>query len=255
MLPSLLLQRAESHPCFSGCFDWGNRADILIDPAQPLESAMDVHCSDCLSFYLGALSRHLPVGMSLDQMGRELTGHVRAHRGYDLSFGGYHTAGGGFWLSAAYWAVTGVFILSNDRMAGSPAQRIDLLVHAFANGVAIPRDPLMTDPKQYHGVDCYLSVVPPPTSLSLAVLLSSSHVSMSPKPGYVNVTLAEFAPAAIQAQTAPIAQVSSAASSQPAPPSSPVMKSPLMAGERCERCGQLATERILFTSHYVTCGC
>ena len=256
MLPASLLTFVEQHPCFSGCWTVGHRAQCVLDPAAPLEPIVEVHCADCLVSYVACRQSLLPAGTDADGLARGLTAHVRAHRGFALSFGGYHGVGGGFWLSAAYWAGSGVFVLGCDRAGTAGRARVDSLVRAFAVGVAQPLHAAMTDPKEYRTVDVHLTVVPPPVAMSVPALLASTHVSASGRADTRAVTLAEFLPVAATAQAAlalggPPSLVAHPAASAAAR----TVPRALVAGERCEACGHLAEERLLLTSSYVACRC
>jgi hypothetical protein len=245
-LPANLLRMVENHPCFSGVWSADAAAQCVIDPAQPARSIEVVHCDDCLTYHLAVDRRLLDPGVRRWHLADAVTAHARRHRGYALSVGGYHVAGSGFWLSAAYWAHLGVFVLSS-RGSGPP---LDVLIRAMQHGVIPAPDPRMTQAQSYRLHDVHLSVVPPPVASSLSALLASSSVSTTPKRGFVPVTLAELKPAAgaaVAPRRSKRARKGSTAS-EPAPRS-------LQIGERCPVCGEIWMERPLFRGTYVGCGC
>jgi len=222
-------------------------------------------------FRLGCLASDLPQGVSHSRAAELISEHVRKHRGYALSIGGYHTSLSG-WLSAVYWDVAGIFAIHADRGSGTNKPALDVLLRAMQNGLIKPSHPAMLDPQQYVTHDVYLSVVPPPTPTTMAALLTSPHVSTSWKAGNCRVTLAEFLPisqsraptpatatnptnaaAATPTNTAtnpaaPAAPCVSPSASQPPSPSK-------VAGERCAVCGEVVGERWLFTTKYIGCRC
>jgi hypothetical protein len=242
-IPNEILRHAEAHACFSGCYALGNDMLCLVDSSLALAPAIDVQCQDCLTFRLGALVSQLGKGTDRYRLARELTAHVAASRGYTLSLAGYHTQGGGFWLSAAYWSRIGVFVLKSDR-GQTRSSDLDLLIKAFATGVAKPLDQAMLDASQYATQRVLLNVTQtaPPTSLS--GLLSSPAVG-SRAPGFVEVTLAEYLPVARTANSTPVGSVVAG----------PAAKAPPKLGERCSACGEIVSEHALLTSVYVGCGC
>ncbi len=244
---------AEAHSCFSGCYAPGNRLHCLVDVAAPPEPAVDALCEDCLSFRVGGLISQLGSGMTQYQLARDITHHMRVQRGYTLSFGGYHTQGGGFWLSAAYWHPSGVFLLKSDRGASQASSDIDLLVRAFQNGVAQPLEPNMLDASQYRSQRVFLNMVGLHGPMSAAALLGSSHVSQTRKRGYVEVTVAEYLPVAGRPMLPARAPSPSPAPKALAAPAAPRRR--LALGERCEVCGEVVAERPLLTSVYVGCAC
>ena len=139
-LPASLLQQIEQHPCFSGCYSSELEGWLCVDGARPLESVLFVSCLDCLSFKVGVLRSLLPSGSTSHTLANLLTQHMRRLRGFGLAFSGYHARGPGFWLSAAYYARCGLFLLdgARSRPLGSD---LDLLMMAFKHGVAQPLDP------------------------------------------------------------------------------------------------------------------
>jgi hypothetical protein len=239
------------------------------------EPALDVQCEDCLSFRLGALVSQLALGMNRYRLAKELSAHLCAYRGYAFAFGGYHTQGGGFWLSAAYLASIGVFIMKSDRgITNSNSSDSDLLVKAFTTGVAKPPHIGMLDPGKYTCHRVFLDVVGLSPPASVQTLLGSRHVSSNPSPGFVEVTLAEYLPVsrpgytqsaaprvsavvpapALARASGPVRPPTSVPMPAPAPRAS-VVRTPLKQGDFCDVCGEVAEERALLTSVYVACGC
>jgi hypothetical protein len=266
---------AENHACFSGCYAPGHDSLCLVNGGAAPEPALDVQCEDCLSFRLGALVSQLALGMNRYRLAKELSAHLCAHRGYAFAFGGYHTQGGGFWLSAAYLASIGVFILKSDRgITNTNSSDSDLLVKAFTTGVAKPPHIGMLDPGKYTCHRVFLDVVGLSPPVSAQALLGSRHVSSNPSPGFVEVTLAEYLPVscpgytpsaplrasavalapALARASGPIGPSPSAPLPAPAPRAS-VVRTPPKPGDLCEVCGEVAVERALLTSVYVACGC
>lgn len=279
-LPANLLKLAEEHPCFSGVWSHDCSAECVTDPAQPAQTMAVLQCSDCLTYHVGADNQLLDPGTSGWQLASELTSHVRRHRGYSLSVGGYHTAGGGFWLSAAYWPRIGAFVLASR---GSRAP-LDALIDAIQHRVVTAPDPRMSQSSLYSVYDVHLSVVPPPRANSLGALLASSHVSSQPKRGYRPVTIAVFnpiaqgtslrarsralgpGPASPPSLASPSSRGTAQTTSQTAAASSPtpMLGSPAKArraagprkiGDVCPVCGETVSERPLLHSTFIGCRC
>lgn len=241
-LPPNLLRMVEEHPCFSGVWSSDCSAQCVTDPQQPARAIEVVHCSDCLSFHVAVDAQHLGPGVRRWDLADHLTAHVRSHRGYAMSVGGYHVAGSGFWLSAAYWAQIGVFVL-NARNSKTP---LTALLEAMKHGVVLASDPRMTQPTAYSLHEVYLDVVTPVVASSVQGLLQSPNVSPTRRPGFVPVTLAALQPAAgavVPGQVSP----APARASRPGPRPS--------LGDRCVVCGQKVEERPLFQGTFIGCGC
>lgn len=260
-VPTELLRLAETHACFSGCYAAGNRSFCLFDRTVAPEMAIDIQCEDCLTFRLGGLASAFASGMTPYVLASEVTAHLRLHRGYALSFGGYHTQGGGFWLSAAYWSTIGVFVLKSDRgLRSRQTSDVDLLVQAFSTGVATPTEPGMLHTNQYAAHRVFLNILSLPPLTSAQALLSSPHVSPTPKRGFTEVTLAEYLPVSRRSSTVSKRSTGTITptfgSSRTAAgiiPRAPI-RSPQL-GDRCGACGEVMGERWLLTSRYVGCGC
>jgi hypothetical protein len=204
----------------------------------------------------------LAPGMDRHKLAREVTDHLRALRGYAMSFSGYHPQAGGFWLSAAYWANLGIFILKGDRGSQSSNQTaVDLLVRAFTSGVCAPPLRGMCDPKNYSSRQVFLNAAALPKVTSGPSLFASSGVSQKPAAGYVQVTVAEYLPVSRSAATAgasspPVPSPPPVGRSRPArSTSSPKPAAPRAIGSRCDICGELVMERALLTSTYIGCRC
>lgn len=239
-LPLNLLRMVEEHPCFSGVWSSDCSAQCVIDPQQPAHSIEVVHCADCLSFHVAVDTQHLGPGVQRWQLADHLTAHVRQHRGYAISVGGYHVAGAGFWLSAAYWAQMGVFVL-RSRNSMKP---LGALLEAMKHGVVRVPDPRMIQPNAYVLHEVYLDVVTPVAASSVHSLLQSPNVSVTRRPGFVPVTLAALKPAA---GAVVLGQAGSAPARTPRPGPS--------LGERCDVCGQKVEQRPLFQGTFIGCGC
>lgn len=248
-LPAELLTVVEAHTCFSGCYVSGDVTQCVVpgSASAAVEDVFSAQCADCLRFRIGTTSALAP-GHDPYSLARALTAHVQMLRGYALSFGGYHIQGGGFWLSAAYWATPGIFLLDASNRGNSSSLPLERLVRAFTNGVAKPPHPAMMDPKSYVTHDAYLNMLALGTApSSVAALLTSPAASQTPRQGFVHVTLAEFLPVASAPQAA--SNSSAAPAAQRAP------REPPAIGERCDQCGALVEERELFSSTYVGCLC
>jgi hypothetical protein len=243
-LPAALLAAIERHPCFTGCYRSDSEVQACIDPAQPLAPVVSVACSDCLTFHPGAVASLLPLGMTSYALANALSGHVRALRGFRWATGGYHTAGGGFWLSAAYYG-DGLFLVDASRNRG-PRTDVEMLAEAFKHSVIQAEDPGMIDPALYTSELAYVSMATPITGVqSKQDLLASPQRSATPKQGFHRVSIVEFQPlAAAVAVQAP-------AAAAPAPQAPRV----LQPGDRCGACGAVVQERALFSGTFVGCLC
>src|SRR5262249_8590360 len=113
-IPASLLQHAEAHPCFSGCYGSDPDVSVCLDPARALAPLLVVSCHDCFA-RLGAPRSLLPSGATSSWLAGQLTQHLRKQRGFGLSFSGYHTKGPGFWLSVAYYNSCGLFLINGER--------------------------------------------------------------------------------------------------------------------------------------------
>ena len=113
-IPASLLQHAEAHPCFSGCYGSDPDVSLCLDPARPLAPMLVVSCQDCFA-RLGVPRSLLPSGATSTWLAGQMTQHLRKQRGYGLSFSGYHTKGPGFWLSVAYYSACGLFLINGER--------------------------------------------------------------------------------------------------------------------------------------------
>jgi hypothetical protein len=261
VLPAHLLRLVEDHPCFSGVWEQDCSADCVADPSQPPLSIQVLHCDDCLTYHVAVDTNLLPSGTTNRRLGEDLTAHVRQHRGYSLSVGGYHLAGGGLWLSAAYWPHLSTFVL-HTRSNHNAMSALDALIEGIQFGVVVPPDPRMNNAALYDTFDVYLSVVPPPKETSLQALLSSSHVSAAYKTGFRKVTLAGFRPL-LMSSNASASPATAPACLAPATPPLPLLPPaqapsapvPLVLGDLCPVCNNEVRERWLFSSNYVGCLC
>jgi len=256
-LPASLLTAVERHSCFSGHYRSDSEIQACVDPGQPTARLFTVSCGDCLVFRPGVLASHLPSGMSTYALADTLSAHVRGLRGYRWSIAGYFTAGGGFWLSAAYYG-NGLFLVDASRNRNGRAE-VDMLVEAFRHGVLQPEDPRMLDPLLYTAEPAFLNMAGPVASVgNKHDLVRSTQYSGGPRPGYGRATILEFQPLA---QVAVVAQPGPSATP---PPSSPLPPPPalvppavrrLASGDVCSKCGAEVKERPLFTGTYVGCLC
>jgi hypothetical protein len=239
-VPASLLQHAESHACFSGCYGSDPDVSVCLDPARPLSPLLVVSCHDCFA-RLGVPRALLPSGATANWLAGQLTQHLRKQRGFALSFSGYHTKGPGFWLGAAYYASCGLFLLNGERSRALGGD-LDLLILAFRHGVAAPPDPRMLDPRLYATQEAYVRFTAPMAPVaSRQALVMSPHCRAQPAAGFQRVTLAEFQPAARAA--APAKAQGSAAPRA------------LKPGDICPVCGAEFRVRALLQGTYLGCLC
>ena len=239
-VPASLLQHAESHACFSGCYGSDPDVSVCLDPARPLSPLLVVSCHDCFA-RLGVPRSLLPSGATANWLAGQLTQHLRKQRGFALSFSGYHTKGPGFWLGAAYYASCGLFLLNGERSRALGGD-LDLLILAFRHGVAAPPDPRMLDPRLYATQEAYVRFTAPMAPVaSRQALVMSPHCRAQPAAGFQRVTLAEFQPAARAA--APAKAQGSAAPRA------------LKPGDICPVCGAEFRVRALLQGTYLGCLC
>lgn len=254
-LPPALLSAVERHACFSGCYRSDSEVQACVDAALPLEPVVSIACADCLTFHPGALASLLPLGMTSHGLANALSAHVRALRGYRWAIGGYHTQGGGFWLSAAYYG-DGLFLVDAARnRSGRPDAEV--LADAFRLGLLQPEDPRMVDPALYTSELAYVNLGTPIANVRTKQdLLASPQRSPSPRQGFQRASIVEFQPmtaALAQAAPAPAPAAPASIAAQPDPPPAPAP--PLRAGDTCPRCGEEVRERPLFTGTFVGCRC
>jgi hypothetical protein len=243
-LPAALLAAVERHPCFTGCYRSDSEVQACVDAAQPLAPVVSVACSDCLTFHPGALASLLPLGMTSYALANALSAHVRALRGYRWATGGYHTAGGGFWLSAAYYG-DGLFLVDAARNRSSRTDA-EMLAEAFRHSVLQPEDPRMVDPGLYTSELAYISMATPILPVqSKQDLLASPQRSATPKQGFHRVSIVEFQPLVAAAAAAAPAQA----------PEEAQAPRELQLGEACPKCGAVVMERPLFSGTFVGCLC
>jgi len=237
-LPATFLQHVEQHGCFSGCYGSDSSVSACLDPARPLSPLVMVSCQDCLA-RVAVPASLLAAGTSSYNLARQLTDHLRAKRGFALSVSGYHVAGPGFWLSAAYYR-SGLFLLSGER-SRQLGSDLDLLLLAFRHGVLQPPDSRMRDPKQYALETVYVNYATfQPAVVGKQALLSAPQCRAQPRTGWQKVTLAEFLPVAQ-------AQAPAGGSSAPA--------RTLKVGDVCPVCGAEVRLRPLLVGSYVGCLC
>jgi hypothetical protein len=251
-LPASLLQQVERHGCFTGCYSADHNVLLCLGPNQPLQPALQVSCKDCLSFKVAVLQSLLPGGTTIYALADQLSQHNRKLRGYDLTFSSYHARGPGFWLSAAYYANCGLFLLDGSR-SRSLGSDLDLLLLAFQHGVASPPDPRMRDPKLYSTQTVYVNYGGPVGPVACRQdLLAAPQSRQQPHPGFQQVTLAEFQPLARARPAAPPAPAGKV------PTAAAAVRTParqLKPGEICPVCKAEVKERALLNGTYVGCLC
>jgi hypothetical protein len=267
-LPITLLNAVASHPCITGCYRDDHTIHICSDPALPLSLTLQVACSDCLSFRVGAVASALPQGMSGPALADELSEHVRSVRGYTWARSGYFP-GGNFWMSAAYYG-SGLFLVDASRNTNQLTD-LDVLINAFRLGIATPEHPRMLIPQLYTSELVYLNMASPIAPVySKQDLLVSHQCRATPAPGYHRATILEFVPlvrrsampgsgllfAAQAAQATRVAQIASPAvrpNVAPAVPATPAKDEGKPSP--CAWCGAEIKERPLFSGTFVGCLC
>lgn len=271
-VPASLLQYAESHSCFTGSYRSDFEILACLDPAQPLEPLAVISCEDCLARFAAPRSL-LPHGVSSYWLADSLSQHVRNLRGFTFSFGGYHTQGPGFWLSAAYYGSSGLMLINGER-SRKLGSDLDLLILALQNAVTRASDPRMLDPSQYQTQTVYVNF----SSASGAIrnkndFLASPVCRLQPHPGFQRVTLAEFLPVSAAprlsaaasphllqpSHSAPPLPAASASLTPPAPSPRPLAAKPkpvsLKPGDICPVCGAEVRERWLLNVSFIGCLC
>ena len=267
-VPASLLQYSETHSCFTGSYRSDFEVLTCLDPAQPLEPLAVVSCEDCLARFAAPRSL-LPHGVSSYWLADSLSQHIRSQRGFTFSFGGYHTQGPGFWLSAAYYGACGLMLINGER-SRKLGSDLDLLILALQNAVARASDPRMLDPSQYQTQTIYVNFsVPSGAIRNKNDLLASPVCRLQPHPGFQRVTLAEFLPV--------VASVRVGAPMSAAPPhfqpqfsSQPLVPAPtaplrpsvlkvkpanLKPGDICPVCNAEVRERWLLNVSFIGCLC
>lgn len=225
----------------------------MVEPGR-VETLITVQCSDCLTYRIGAAAAQLGPAPYVT-LGDDLAAHVHMQRGFTLSFSGYHLVhnSNGFWLTAAWLPLPGVFLLSAQRRTHVP-DPVSPLIEAFRLGVAVPPDPGMLVPTNYRTHDYYVrasdqSLLAP----TVAALLVSPPFSATRQPGFVPVTVAEYLPIAARAVApAPPRRRAMTAPPTPAKVTPPAQRK---IGDRCDVCGELVEERPLLISTYIGCAC
>jgi len=244
-IPASLLQHAEAHGCFSGCYGSDPDVSVCLDPTRPLAPLLVVSCHDCFA-RLGVPRASLPSGATSNWLAGQLTQHLRKQRGFALSFSGQHAKGPGFWLGAAYYGSCGLFLLNGERSRALGSD-LDLLLLAFRHGVAAPPDPRMLDPRLYTTQEIYVRFTAPMAVVaSRQALLTSPHCRSQPSAGFQRVTLAEFQP---------IARTAAPPAPAKAPPNGTPAPRALKPGDVCPVCGGEFRVRALLQGTYLGCLC
>jgi hypothetical protein len=243
-LPASLLQHAEQHPCFTGCYGSSSGVRACLDPNSPLISLIVVSCRDCYT-NLAVPASLLPAGMDSYRLAELLTLHLRKQRGFALSVSGYFTKGTGFWFSSVYYDC-GLFLIHGER-SRPVGTDLEQLLLAFQHGVLAPVDPRMTDPRQYTTQTVYgnFTTVSGPVNCKQD-LLASGQVQTQPKTGWQKLTLAEFLPLTT---APPNANAPTIRASQPKAPRA------LKPGDVCPVCGAEVRSRPLLQGSFVGCLC
>jgi hypothetical protein len=266
-LPAPFMNEIETHLCLSGCYESEQPTYVCLDANKPLEKVICVSCHDCLMHHVGSLASTLPTGMDGYALAREASAHVRALRGYKWSVSGYHTAGGGFWLTAMSYG-NGILLVDGSRHSKTKQTDLDLLIHAFTHKVCTPEDPRMTDPALYAVETVFLRMDKPILPVTCKNdILSSQQCNRMQTSGYRRATLCEFLPLQQHAQV-PIVTAAPLPNTTPlsiggapvvtaisTPAASKKASKPLQLGDVCPVCHDEVCERILFTSTYVGCKC
>lgn len=244
-LPASFLQHVEQHGCFSGCYGSDSTVLACLDPNRPLSPLVMVSCQDCLA-RIAVPSSLMTAGTSSYNLARMLTDHLRVQRGFAVSASGYHVAGPGFWLSAAYYSC-GLFLLSGER-SRQLGSDLDLLMLAFQHGVVQPLDTRMRDPKQYSVETVYVNFATcQPRIIGKQQFLTSPQCRTQPRSGWQKVTLAEFGPVAHAKPAAPPAGNGTS--------NKPGATKTLRLGDICPVCGAEVRLRPLLVGSYIGCLC
>ena len=272
MLPHALLSVVENHSCFSGCYDSCQDIEAIVDVRQGPETTYHLQCKDCLSFHVGILARHLPVGMDASSLAREVTEHVRNVRGYSWSIGGYHVGPASLWLSAAYYPC-GVVLVNSER--NTPSKKpVDALIEGYQLGIIPANDSAMFDPANYRTYNVYLDMSKSIGVVnSVADILTSPRCSQVSRSGFQKVAVLEFLPI-VQSQThsTPSLLSTNSISVQPSVSSGTLItpastttneasgqklssSKKLSIGEFCPRCGAEVKERPSLYETFVGCLC
>jgi hypothetical protein len=247
-LPASLLQQLEQHPCFPGVYHGDPNVFICLDPTRPPQRGRVVSCSECYQKF-GVIESLLPTGMDSHQLAQEVTRHIRAHRGYTLSIGGYHAKGPGFYVSAVYFSSCGVFLIDGARSRANGSD-VDLLILALRHGVVQPFDPLLLDARHYRSRTVHVRCVPPPPPLrTVQDLLSWQGCQTHAATGFHPVTLAEFLP--VSTAPAPARAATTSATSGNATAAAPQRKQ----GDICPVCKAVICVRPLLSGTYLGCLC
>jgi hypothetical protein len=258
-LPPPLRAAVEAHRCFSGCYSGDSRGVFCADVSQPTLPMVNVHCSDCLTWHVGALTHLLPPSLQTpDALAAKLSKHMRRKRGFVWSVSGYHLArhitGGGFWLAAACLG-PGVFVVQPDRGRGQPSDAIHVLMEAFRLKLAPCPGPGMLDAKEYAAQPIYLRYSPgDPVTPDKASLLASPQHRATWAPGFEAAMVVEHLPSLAAA-----GKTGGSASATTTPPSALASSSRGLRttgdGEVCSACGHPVRERQLLYGTYAGCLC
>jgi hypothetical protein len=269
-VPTPLLRLVEQHSCFTGCYAADTEMQLCLDPVGQVQKTLVVSCQDCFA-HLGTLTSLVPSGSTTYGLANDLTQHVRLHRGFKLSFGGYHARGPGFWCSGVYLDCCGLFLLNGERSRPLGTD-LEILLLAFKHGVLTPPDPRMDNPALYTTQEVFVNFAGWTGPLAgKAALLASKFCRSQPSTGFQRVTLAEFQPLAKAATAAGVpptttsaapaplgpnpAKAATASSKAAADPAKAVSRQAMKTGDICPICQAEIRERWLLQSSYIGCFC
>lgn len=242
-LPPALVQHAEQHACFTGCYGSDANVGACLSPVGPLQPLVVVTCLDCLT-RVAAPQALLPAGSTTHTLAQQLTDHLRQKRGFRLARSGYHASGPGLWLSFVYYDC-GLFLINAER-SRQLGTDLDVLQLGLQHKVVALGDPRFRDPRQYRTETVYVNFsAHQPVVTSKQQLLSSPQVRVQAHPGWQKVTLAEFLPLSQQAP----GHGGGGGGARAAPPR------PLRPGDVCPVCGATVQSRPLLNGSYVGCLC
>lgn len=260
-LPPPLRAALEAHRCFSGCYAGDSRGVFCADVSQSTLPMVNVHCSDCLTWHVGALTHLLPPSLQTpDAFAAKLSKHMRRTRGFVWSLSGYHlarhVAGGGFWLAAACLGA-GLFVVQPDRGRGQASDAIQALLEAFRLKLAPCPGSGMLDAKEYAAQPIYLRYSPgDPVTPDKASLLASPQCRATAAPGFEAAMLVEHVPSlAAAGKTGGSGGSSSVATASSSTALASSAQGLRAAGEVCSACGHPVRERQLLYGTYSGCLC
>lgn len=259
-LPPPLLAAVEAHRCFSGCYSDDSTGVLCADVSQSVQSMVNVHCSDCLTWHVGALTHLLPSSLHTPAaLADELSSYMRRQRGFAWSLSGYHLArhlvGGGSWVAAVCLG-PGVFVVRPDRGRGQASDAILALTEAFHLKLAPCSGPGMLDAKEYAAQPIYLRYSSgDPVTPDKASLLGSPQCRTTWAPGFEPAVVVEHLPSIAAAASTMGSSPVTVATPSPSTASGSRALRATGTGEVCSTCGHEVRVRSLLYGTYSGCMC